>query len=380
MEEWQLLQRYSKESSEEAFEELIRRHVGLVYSTALRRLNGDESMAKDVAQIVFTNLARKAHTFGPNVVIAGWLHRDTCFTALEVLRRESRRQAREQVAATMSANEQEPEGKWDQIRPELDEALQQLHRKDRDAILLRFFEQRSLTEIGQRLGLGESGASRRVTRALEKLRVLLQRRGIATTAAGLTAVLGSHAIQAVPAGLAGSICAASVSSAAASTATSTLLTVMASLKAKIGIAVVVGAAIVTPLVVMKVHSRQKATESLQQLERERVMEAAQHMLALITFAANNSNRLPSSLEDVGLDGEKFELVRTGALPTNSTEAATTLVIREKNAWQTPLGTWARAFGYADGHTQLGTSPDGNFSVWENPRVLRRTGTGAAPNP
>jgi len=91
----------------------------------------------------------------------------------------------------------------------------QLSPTDRNALLLRFFENRSLAEIGERLGFGESGASRRISRALEKLRIRLAKRGIATTAVALTAALSAHGVQAAPAGMVAALSSAALSSAAA---------------------------------------------------------------------------------------------------------------------------------------------------------------------
>src|SRR6478735_8089875 len=103
----ELLARYAKDGSEGAFAELVARHVNLVYSTALRRLGTASHLAQDVAQLVFTDLARKAPSLPRGVLLAGWLHRATRFAAADLLRSESRRQKREQEALDMNAIELE---------------------------------------------------------------------------------------------------------------------------------------------------------------------------------------------------------------------------------------------------------------------------------
>lgn len=357
MDDWELLQRYLAGNSEDAFAQLVTRHLGLVYATALRRLNGDAHLAQDVAQLVFTNLARKAHQLTPAVVLAGWLHRDTCFTTLEVLRKERRRHAREQAACLMNSNGSASLADSERIHSCLDEALNQLSPADRDALLLRFFEQRSLQEIGQRLGFGESGASRRVTRALEKLRALLARKGLATTSASLAALLGSLPVQAAPPGLAATLSAASLSAAASSTATSGIIA-MASLKTKITLAAVAGLALLAPIgfhLHYRSHQEHQATaeqtRDLRDLEREHLQQAAQQMIPLIIYASEHDNQLPASLAAVGLDDEQYELVFKGPFPTDRETLARTVVLRQKLAWQKPNGNWMRVHAYADGHSQ-----------------------------
>jgi RNA polymerase sigma factor (sigma-70 family) len=212
--DWTLLRRYVEEDSDEAFAQLVARHLGLVYAAALRTLHGDPQLAQDVAQLVFTNLARKAHSLSSKVVLTGWLHRHTWFTAMKVMRREHRRRAREEEAAALQAGESAEAGMWEELCPWLDEALNQLSATDRNALLLRFIENRSLAEVGERLGFGESGSSRRIARALEKLRIRLAKRGITTTAAALTAVLSAHAVQAAPAEVVASLANAALANVA----------------------------------------------------------------------------------------------------------------------------------------------------------------------
>ncbi len=213
MDDQQLLAQYAKTGSQEAFAELVSRHLNFVYSTALRQVR-TRQLAEDVTQIVFANLARKAAAMPDQIVLAGWLHRDARFTALDVLRAESRRQAREQEAVLMNAPTPTPDPDWEQARPWLDEALNAMLPLDRDALLLRFFEKRSFKQVGAALGWSEEAARKRVDRALDKLRALLLRRGVTASASALSLAIMANGIQSAPASLAGTITAASLAAGA----------------------------------------------------------------------------------------------------------------------------------------------------------------------
>src|SRR6266542_6038871 len=196
----QLLANYADNGSETAFRELVSRYIDLVYSTARRLLNGDAHLAEDVTQTVFADLARKAPTFSKDILVGGWLHRHTCYIAVNVLRRERRRQAREQETVRMNLPEYDLNDTAAQLAPVLDEAINELNASDRAAILLRFFEQHDLRAVGKALGSSDDAAQKRVGRALEKLRVILVRRGVALPCATLATTLAAQAVTAAPAG------------------------------------------------------------------------------------------------------------------------------------------------------------------------------------
>jgi RNA polymerase sigma factor (sigma-70 family) len=197
----QLVAEYVRNGSDAAFRELVTRYVDLVYSTALRLVEGDMHRAEDVTQTAFVDLARKARTLPADVRLGGWLHRDTCLVAGHSLRGERRRQSREKQAAEMNALQNQSAADFSQVAPLLDEAINELGEADRTAILLRFFEQQDFRAVGQALGSNEDAARMRVTRALEKLEEFLKRRGVTTSAASLGVVLTANAVQAAPVGL-----------------------------------------------------------------------------------------------------------------------------------------------------------------------------------
>src|SRR5437773_962062 len=238
MNDSELLRRYAENGCETAFTELVQRHLDLVYSAAMRQVGGDMHLAQDVAQTVFVDLARKAATISAHSVLTCWLYTSTRFAATKVVRAEQRRRAREQEAYTMQelTNMPAPEPQWEQLRPLLDEAMHELKDRDRNAVLLRYFEGRQLAEVGTKLGLSEDAARMRVGRALEKLRGLLAKRGAVSTATALAALLSSQTVTAAPAGLAVNIAGTALASAASGAGTTlTILKLITMTKLKVGI-------------------------------------------------------------------------------------------------------------------------------------------------
>lgn len=212
----ELLAQFARARAEEAFAELVARHVNLVYSAALRQVNGDAHLAQDVSQMVFTDLAHKASVLSRRRSLTGWLYTSVRFAAANLIRTERRRHEREEKFMRESSELSAPELQWETLRPALDEVMHRLNETEREAILLRYFEGRSFAEIGLCFGLNENAARMRVERALEKLRGLLAQRGV-TTVAALGAMLSANAVQAAPTALAPALCAAAVANAATTT-------------------------------------------------------------------------------------------------------------------------------------------------------------------
>ncbi|HUJ71377.1 MAG TPA: sigma-70 family RNA polymerase sigma factor, partial [Verrucomicrobiae bacterium] len=235
-----LLRQYAERRSQDAFAALVSRHVNLVYSVALRTVRSPQ-LAEEVAQSAFTDLARQAHRLAPDTILTAWLYQVARRTAIDVVRHESRRQLRERVAhelTVMNATAVD----WKHVEPLLDEAMHALDDTDRAAVLLRYFENKSLREVGQTLGRTEDAAQKRVSRAVECLREFFAKRGVAVGAGGLAVVISANAVQAAPAGLAATISSVAVLAgttvAAATTTTITKAIAMTTLQKTIITAVI----------------------------------------------------------------------------------------------------------------------------------------------
>jgi RNA polymerase sigma factor (sigma-70 family) len=295
----QLLQRYTRERSESAFGELVTRHIDLVYSVALRVTGGDSHLAQDVTQTVFLDLARKAPSLPHVAVLAGWLYRHAWFTAAKMVRTERRRQIREQTAMEMRALDDNTGSPWELIAPHLDEGLNQLSASDRDAIVLRFFKQQDFRVIGAALGVSEDTAQKRVSRALEKLRGVLSKRGATLTATALASALTAEAVVAAPAGLAVSVSTTALAGAATvGTGLSlTTMKVMAMTKLQVGVAgVILIAGMATPLLLQH-QSLSRMREENNRL-REQTQSLQQQATQMAQLAAENQ-RLSNLLAHAG---------------------------------------------------------------------------------
>lgn len=228
MDEWDLLQRFARHGSQEAFTELVCRHLNFVYSSARRQVRSPQ-LAQEVTQAVFLELARRAAQLKPGAPLTAWLYLVTRRAALNALRSERRRRAREHAAYELAAMNA-VRSVWEEIEPLLDEALATLNAHDRAALLLRYFECKPLREVGAALGASEDAAQKRVARAIEHLRKFFAKQGVAITAAGLAAHLSSHAVEAAPAALGGLISANTLSSASALAAEATHIIAMTTLQ------------------------------------------------------------------------------------------------------------------------------------------------------
>jgi len=203
MDDCQLLADYTEHGSETAFHTLVSRHLSFVYSAAFRQVN-DPQLAEEVSQAVFILLARKAGSFRRSVVLTGWLFRTTRFVATRALRSEQRRQRREQEAFEMQQLTT-PDDNWQRIAPVLDEAVARLGETERNAVLLRFFNDKSHRETAAALGISEDAAKKRVARALEKLRHFFAARNVTLSVAVLGSAIAANAAKAATPEVIGSV-------------------------------------------------------------------------------------------------------------------------------------------------------------------------------
>jgi RNA polymerase sigma factor (sigma-70 family) len=183
---------------ESPFAELVRRHLGLVHSAAMR-ITCQPGLAEEVSQLVFIKLARVRSPLATGLSIVTWLHRTTRSTAIDLVRAETRRRKREITAAALAM--EQTAIPWDEISPILDDVINKLPEDERHAVLCRFFEGQSHADIARSLGLSQDAVRMRASRALEKIRTMLGKKGITTTASALALALPSHVFAAPPIGL-----------------------------------------------------------------------------------------------------------------------------------------------------------------------------------
>jgi len=324
-----LLAEYATSGSEEAFRDLLTRYLNLVYSTAVRLVDGDTYLAEDVTQSVFIDLARAAPSLPKGVMVGGWLHRHTCYVGSKTLRGERRRQLRERQAVEMySVQNDHSESNLAQVAPVLDEAIDALGAEDRTAILLRFFEQLDLRAVGDALGTSEDAARKRVTRALGQLHLLLTRRGIALSAAALGTALAAEAVTAAPTSLAVATIAAALSGTTTSVLTATKAIAMTTLqKATIAatLAIVAGGGI---------HQAYKASQLRDQVQllQQQQTPLAEQIHQLQRERNDATHRLASLPDEKSRDTELLKLrAEVTALRQTARERATT---------ESTTGAWA----------------------------------------
>jgi RNA polymerase sigma factor (sigma-70 family) len=204
--DFEQLQRFSREGEQSAFAEVVRRHLDLVFGTAMRKVE-DAGGAEEIAQNVFAALARKAWQFAPDDSLPARLHKTALLESKAWLRGELRRRRREQTAAelgtTMNSPEKQPA--FQALVPLLDEALLSLREKDRTALLLRFYESQSLRDVGTAFGVSEDTAQKRVQNALEKLTQFFQRRGFKTASVVAAAAALQHTATSASSAVAGTV-------------------------------------------------------------------------------------------------------------------------------------------------------------------------------
>lgn len=304
------LSRYQHDGSHDAFELLVRRHVDLVYSVARRHVNSPQ-LAEDIAQSVFIELSQNARAIKPGTPLVAWLHVVSRRLALNAIRDETRRLERERQA-TLLAEMKSDTPDWNAIEPLLDEAVASLPDQDRAAILLRYFEQKSLRDVGAALGTSDDAAQKRVSRALDQLRAFLAGRGVVVTAAGLTTDLFAHALITAPASLTPAIVTtASTTAVATATHTGALLTFTAMPKTVFLSAALVAAA------------GGSLYEGNRMLNNRRDLAVAQARAeALLANLREAGRQLADTEKDLGAARARLAAVTAGAEPIQDVELAT----------------------------------------------------------
>jgi len=325
----ELLRRYAEQGADAAFTELVRRHCDLVWAAA-RRVSGDADLARDVAQTVFTDLARKADKLPPGTVLAGWLYRAACHAAAKHIRGEARRAQRERQA--MQQNELRSVDAETraaaELQPVLDAALADLTETDRDAVVLRFLAGRSLAEVGATLGTNEDAAQKRVSRALEKLREAFRKRGVAVSGGIVAAALGVAGTQAAPAGLAGVIATASLAGAGA--AAWGIFSVVTLMKSKLALGIV-GAAIVATTLALQQRSITRLADENAGLRQQAAAPPVPAATPATADVAELSRLRGEHAELLRLRGEVSQLRKVG--PTAANDLSKRLQSAETRAAQ-----------------------------------------------
>jgi RNA polymerase sigma factor (sigma-70 family) len=312
-----LLRQFARDQSQDAFTALVNRHVNLVYSAALRQVRSPQ-LAEEIAQSVFADLAHSAPRLQPDTILTAWLYAVTRRTAVDAIRKESRRQLREQIAVEMTDMNATTDD-WKQIAPLLDEAIAALDETDRAAVLLRYFENKSLREVGQTLGTTDDTAQKRVSRAVERLRDFFTQRRVTLGAGGLAAVISANAVQAAPAGLSAVISATTLAGTAVATSTlvaATKTIAMTTLQKTLvtaTIAVIAGAGIYEAREAAHLREQNQTlqqsqaplAEQIQRLQRER--DAATNRLVGLLAENSRLKSNPNQNELLKLRGEVTRL-------------------------------------------------------------------------
>ncbi len=218
-----LLREYVERDSQEAFAALVARHVNKVYSIAMRHTR-NAHQAEEITHAVFVILARKSRRLGKCVILSGWLCQTARLASVTFIRGEIRRARREQEAHVQTEMDKSESDFWPQIAPLLDAAMAGLNEADHHAVVMRFFDDKSMREIGVALGASEDAAKMRINRAVEKLRLFFTKRGIVCPAAVLTAAISANSVQAAPAMLVNT--ATTVAIAKGATASASTLTLI----------------------------------------------------------------------------------------------------------------------------------------------------------
>ena len=320
----QWIRDYAAHGSDPAFAGIVARHTDLVYSAALRQ-TGSPELAREIAQSVFTDLARKAPELAgrlaPEDSLAGWLYRGTRFATLSRLRDERRRASHERqfmehfhpAAGAAHSRAAEPAAEsapdWQQVAPVLDEAMAELGDADREAVVLRYFQNQDFQAVARALGVSEAAAQKRVSRAVERLRESLAQRGVTAGAQGLVVLIAAQAVLVAPAGLSAALATAALAGTTLITAATATVgkAIAMTTTQKVLIAVALAAAVGTGIYEARDASNLRAqVQTLKQQQQAPLAEFDQ-LRADKERAANSAQADADEL--VKLRDERAELLR-----------------------------------------------------------------------
>ena len=192
----QLLSRFFLEREDAAFGVLVERYGPLVYGVC-RRILPDSNDAEDAFQATFLVLVRKGGTLRDPRALASWLYGVAYRTARKLKAKAALRTRSERQASEMPTKSDVSEMTYDELQAVLDEEISQLPEKYALPLVLCYLEGKTNAQAAAQLGWPEGSISRRLSRARELLRSRLARRGLALSAALITAVFASTAIAAV---------------------------------------------------------------------------------------------------------------------------------------------------------------------------------------
>jgi RNA polymerase sigma factor (sigma-70 family) len=219
----ELLRRYCGERSEDAFAQLVERHLGLVYAVALRQAGNNAQVAEVMAQAVFTDLAEHAQSLQEHATLAGWLYSRTLTAEVDSASEQPKRKGPPEAGPAHSSPARIRNS--EQLEPVIGEAIDRMAEIDRSALLLHYRDNLDFRTVGAVLGLSDEGARQRVTQALEELRGILRAGGrtTAVTLKTLGTVLSASGLVRPPAGLAHTIAKTAVVKTDAGSGLSTFL-------------------------------------------------------------------------------------------------------------------------------------------------------------
>ncbi len=201
------LLRYREHGEDRHFARFVTERTDLVWSVALRKLGGCRALAEEVVQTVFADVVGRLHSLDLSKPLTAWLVRHTQLKAAELARKERRRSRREERYGEdwrAEAEDKAPADSGTEAARLLDQLLLTMSAQDRQAVLLRYYEKRPLEEVADCMGSTPEAVRKRISRALDAVRLKLGKLGITSSTALLSTTLVGCTVQAAPAGTAAS--------------------------------------------------------------------------------------------------------------------------------------------------------------------------------